>query len=331
MAAEIILTKAANAGLKYGLTRLYSALVNFPKQNDQRLREAWERDRDDHVVRKLQWLEETLEDVRKTIVDFAAQVEAQSEDPQMHRVWDNFVYESIREATAERREMLAAADAGIVDPRLTIEQKARVERILRQLDPDDVRALYGIDRAVVEDSELYELWGRLPNRDVLVSTGCLRLDPGPLAGAGGVGKPIPQVTPMGYDVLRVMRTYCRKRGAPFEVPGRHPEPDAEACQRAWAMIDRAGLKELMELARRSPTYKAYTLPGRQPFAELSFGGFRGADAAEGLKYVESATATESAFNIQVREHESVAYISVSGPHEILRVPADELEARWTAG
>jgi hypothetical protein len=57
------------------------------------------------------------------------------------RVLDNYGYEAAREPMDERRRMLAYAAAGSVHHTLTIAQLARVERMIRELDPDDLVVL----------------------------------------------------------------------------------------------------------------------------------------------------------------------------------------------
>ena len=61
---------------------------------------------------------------------------------------DNYGYEAAREAIDARRSLLAAA--GSVCSALTIAQMARVERALRELDPnfcdDSTSSLKAVDR-----------------------------------------------------------------------------------------------------------------------------------------------------------------------------------------
>jgi hypothetical protein len=329
---EVLLAKAGSVGARYGLKKLAGAIKSFTEKNDVRLREAWEHERRDHVVRKLYWLEQIVADLQSRIDSFAEQVEAQTDDPQLHRVWDNFVYEAIREATNDRREMLEAADAGTVDPRLSVHRKARVERTLRQLDPEDVRALYGIDRMVAPKRERYETWKRLPNGDILVAAGCLRMNPEALAGFGGTGTPVPEIAPLGSDVLKVMRLYLRKHGPSFEVPGHHPEPDAAVRERAWGHVDMIpGLRDFLDWSKRASGYRVYNNPNDEGPHELAFYDLKGADAGEARRLIERIGLMESdRFRLEVRETDDSLFVQLKGPHDVLRVVADDLDARWTS-
>lgn len=331
---EMILAKLAGGVLlRYGAKRLDAAMRQFFGANDARFREAVELDKQDHLLRKFTYLEETMADLEAQFVDLGAKVDVQSDDAQMHRLWANFVWESIREATAERREMLAAADAGIVDPTLTIEQKARVERTLRQLDPTDVRALFGFELIGNADgylarNELYELWKRLPDGDVLVSSGCMRLNPEPLAGAGGAGKPVPEVTPLGRNVLRVLRVYVRKRGPSFEIPGRPPVPDEQTRQAVKSSLDAvAGLRDLLEWARHA-SFVSFAVPrtGGEARLEAYFDAETLLGRVKGL--VDAVDRAVAPVRVAIERHSAHAFVKIEGPFEILRVVADDAWARW---
>ncbi len=332
--AEIVVAKLAGGALfRFGVKRLVAAMTQFLESNDARLRDAWELERRDHVVRKLFWLEETVVDLGARIADLGSKIDVQADDPQLYRVWDNFVYESIREAIAERREMLAAADAGIVDPTLTIEQKARVERTLRQLDPADVRALFGFELignagGHRERDEVYQLWKRMPNGDVLVSSGCLRLNPEPLAGAGGAGKPIPEVTPLGRNVLRVLRVYVRKRGPSFEIPGRPPASDEQTRQEVCTRLDAvAGLRDLLEWVRHAD-FVSFAAPKRGGEARLEayFDAETLLGRVKGL--VDAVDLAVAPVRVAVEQQSAHAFVKFEGPFEVLRVVADDAWARW---
>jgi hypothetical protein len=123
----------------------------------------------------------------------------------------NYDLEAAREATDERRRMLAFASAGSVNLDLTIAQLARVERTIRELDPGDVDELSTLARAT-------ELFSRSDVHSVaLFTSGCVWLgeksfgmfsdDPRP-------GGPIPRevfLTATGEHVLKVLDGYIRAR------------------------------------------------------------------------------------------------------------------------
>src|SRR5258708_2639838 len=75
------------------------------------------------------------------ILEIEGVLQALVEDPQFYRVRRNYGFEGAREALDERRRMLTCATAGSITPDLTVAQLARVERTMRELDPDDVKLL----------------------------------------------------------------------------------------------------------------------------------------------------------------------------------------------
>ncbi|HEY3237576.1 MAG TPA: hypothetical protein VGJ84_22845 [Polyangiaceae bacterium] len=70
-----------------------------------------------------------------------AKLEALASDPCIQHVRKNYAYEACREALPKRRRMLAYASADLLALDLTVEQKARVERTLRILDPAEIELL----------------------------------------------------------------------------------------------------------------------------------------------------------------------------------------------
>lgn len=144
-----------------------------------------------------------------------------SPDDQEVRLLFNLRWEAAREATDERKEMLAAAAAAMMVSRASVEDRARVERTLRQLDPIDVRVLHGIDRITGRNArERYKRSMTQERRSVLQAAGCVDIDYGPLAGFGGVGVPELSVSFTGALVLKFLRAYLRKVGPAFEDPVR---------------------------------------------------------------------------------------------------------------
>lgn len=119
-------------------------LREHSSQNDDALRGALDAD-----ARK--WRVERDAAVEQRLTELAAradsegvqhsQLTAMLADLQFWRLQAGFEWEALREATDARRRMLAFAAAGLFSVDLTIEQKARVERALRALDPSDVLEL----------------------------------------------------------------------------------------------------------------------------------------------------------------------------------------------
>jgi hypothetical protein len=92
-------------------------------------------------------LGEQIEHVRGLVEmrpELEAIAEGQAEDQQLRRLLFATGDEASREAMRDRRIMLACASAGLIDPTMTIAEKARAIRALRELDPSDIRALYAL-------------------------------------------------------------------------------------------------------------------------------------------------------------------------------------------
>ena len=105
-------------------------------------------------------------------------LDALTGDLQLQRVFRNFAYEASREAIAERRRLLAHASVGVLlDPDFTIAQKARIERTMRELDPDDVKLLEKIARAGAKDgmeAAFQVLNGGGASADALLASRCVQ-------------------------------------------------------------------------------------------------------------------------------------------------------------
>lgn len=115
-------------------------------ENESRLQAETE------VAKRLEELERQASNVNS----FRERITAMVEDMQFFRVYANLRYETIREAMNDRRKMLSVAAGGLIDPDVPITQKARAERTLRLLDPDDVFLLRRLARVEPETVELRE-------------------------------------------------------------------------------------------------------------------------------------------------------------------------------
>jgi hypothetical protein len=149
----------------------------------------------------------------------------------------NYEFEAQREATAERRRMLAFASAGSVNLELTIAEIARVERTVRELDPHDVLLLRQlaqitdpppppVPRAMDTTNEIYGPWEKscaeraeerrsaadssAPFGEILTSAGCTAITP--LRNTYGQTFPTGiRVTRLGEHVLKIMHGYIVAR------------------------------------------------------------------------------------------------------------------------
>jgi hypothetical protein len=332
-------------------------LLNWLKQRAARNTEAIERARkeafEDWVIELRRAVPAVVEYLAQRVEELEARLEEVANDPQMMRIYDNFGYEAAREAIDERRRMLAMAAAGILDTDLTIEQKARVERTLRQLDPGDVRTLYALSRVVgrvdpnpsdrqrptcVNESELcFRVLRRAPSGDVLVAAGCVCVDA--FAGLGASWQEA-HITSVGQDVLLALRAYVRVRGEPFEVPGRERQSGDRSEDEAASIIRSvSGLTDFLlwttnrsrHLLRLYQRPKSPVEPGRlkvfiddgaaQPWLLI---------LSERLKDTElTLTVTETTYTDEAHVVIPSFAVELTGPHDILRAAAELAEAHWS--
>lgn len=208
------------AGLKQ-LRTLYEILCKRQGEATRRLLEARNEESfawaADLALRDRERLE-ALQSQAAKIADLEEKLAALVADPQFFRVRTNYCFEAAREAIDERRRMLAYAAAGSLAPGLTVGQIARVERTIRELDPDDVKFLkllseYG------DDGSRYSGWQENDESGhVLLAAGCVdkqtTVDAGTFVFAAGTRLPsgersLLSITPLGLRVLHILDLYLR--------------------------------------------------------------------------------------------------------------------------
>lgn len=153
-----------------------------------------------------------------------------SEDRPTLTVLGNLGFEAAREALPERKAMLAAAVGGILRPQFDTQLRARIERKLRELDPEDVRHLYGISLvprpqmtdppsqpgATVDHHAMarHDYAGTQPQQlEILVSSGCIERHR--LANYSGMGL---SLTSIGNNVLLTVEDYVVDCGPVSPLP-----------------------------------------------------------------------------------------------------------------
>lgn len=157
-----------------------------------------------------------------------SELEALAMDPQFERVLGNYQFEASREAMDERRRMLALAYAGSLHPGMTVAQLARVERVIRELDPEDVKVLAAVRRInapplneerVFEDGEqaLHDERIQLLKESgasgaALVASACVAIND-PVSTWAMQSSCV--ITPIGEWVLAVMGAYLRVVDGPL--------------------------------------------------------------------------------------------------------------------
>jgi hypothetical protein len=334
-------------------------LARIPKQNDEAFMAARRDVYEDWVIEvseATKWLAAFMAD---RFPEFQARLEERNADPAVPRLLANYARAADSEPIDERRRMLAFAAAGLVDVTLTVAEHSRVERILRELDPEDVLWLrvlsqssanhYG-DTLVGSPAAIrYWLWvHETPSPDVLTSAGCLRIVH-PLF-AGGAQSPPEEahVTTEGNKVLRVLRPYFRARPLPKVPPGRGPRPGDRSEGAAWAMIDACGTirADVRRLAMRAATPARYDFPKlhwqtRAPppanaKAILRLNAVPSAEAETFLAEHPAADVSQQimtpvdTLGVASAPHDgSTRSVQVHGPHDVLRWLADDVEAEWT--
>lgn len=312
------------SAIEADLTEIYREYVRDVERGFKELRDAFH-ERGENVDG---WLAETREDV------------------QLLRVWRNFTWEAQREAIDERGKMLAAAMLGTLDSNMSVEVKARVERTLRELDPDDVRCLWGIYRTGghwladgsspkfahrdnVPEQIRYQIWHTCGSADTLVATGCVRVT----THGGKLGSIVyhtASVTPLGQSLIRVLRKYLKERGAPFDVPGRYPEQTPEQALQSWKLINEAGLRPLVDYVQKAQLPRVqYDIPppgGYSHVPGLPKLIIEGHTSIDRSKLVElTGQLRGDAFRLVMPGSKE---LHIHGPAEALRTIAEHVDATW---
>ena len=162
---------------------------------------------------------DALEHAQRKITDDLA------DDPQFLKILDNYGYEAAREAIVERRRLLACAAAASLTPKLSIGQIARVERTLRELDPENVKALHELELTRADEwdgpfandprgAAMFQRFSRMGlSADALEAAVCVRVRlAGSIQNYGDAH--IAWVTHTGADILEICALYLLGENAP---------------------------------------------------------------------------------------------------------------------
>lgn len=241
----------------FGLAHKFRA---FAKTEPLALTVAVKEDYRELVVEHEQWLQHVMQrllDCGERDDVLAARLDAFADDRQAQRVVHGLFFEAMREALDDRRRMLAAAAAVLTVPDLPVEEKARCERTLRQLDVADVAWLDVLDkicgnihngRAYGDDAALrHEVWNNSPSKEALVAAGCVAVSY--TAGAGG-GQALAHITRTGGSFACFGSSSSRSRRylIPF-LEDRYFRSLARSRDAAFAFVDSA--IPALRLERRS--------------------------------------------------------------------------------
>jgi hypothetical protein len=189
-----------------------------------RLVEKLQAYRDNSQSRRLSNLEIFDRQVRHALAEHAEILESGAvtpeellNEPEFQRIADNYAVEAQREALLERARMLAYALVGtLCSENLTISQKSRVERVIRELDPADVLLLHRLSLVRIEQQpndsfdregmKRMEMLGHEPlSCDVLRASGCVNWENN---GGFDGGVNYAYITSIGRNVLDILRSYA---------------------------------------------------------------------------------------------------------------------------
>jgi len=234
-----LLAKGGIAVARVAFSELHKRWREFADGNTQRMREAeaiegrsWRAQRDALVDERLRQLEARATAQGELGAGTAAAVQALFDDHQFGRLEWNYELEGARETTDERRRMLGFAAAWSVEPELSIAQLSRVERTIRELDPEDIDVLKrladqqaaapalrrGQPQAIAEPAHrealekhhenMYVGWLHYrPAGEVLPAAGCVYIAPRATNYSTTTARI--EVTDLGKNVLRVLDGYIR--------------------------------------------------------------------------------------------------------------------------
>lgn len=212
--------------------RAASEIEKYGNRNTARMEEMWEIERRTWQAQRLAATErrlQALEDATSDKALFEQQLEEMLSDHQFHKLQANVEYDAVRESTDGRRVLLAYLAAGLSDPNLSINEKARLQRTIHGLDSADVLLLDRLDRIddrsfvpdpkkpTSADDQLRSHLLRIRYmaaqeepiaRDVLVSAGCLYAD------FQDFGGPSANVTRLGAQLLKVLAFYLADHRSP---------------------------------------------------------------------------------------------------------------------
>jgi hypothetical protein len=211
-----------HALVKAGKVALAPAVKNFvqrlPKANDEAFDKSRRETFEDWTVEVAIRSQQQYEYLSARLEGLEASVASLANDVACMRLAANYARAADSEPTPERLRMLAFADAALIDSRLTVAKHSRVERILRELDPDDVLWLDVLEKVVGvrrgadtfphQDALRWSVWNDCPASDILVASACVRTRHVG-GGAGAADWDGAVVTTEGRLVLHVLRLYVR--------------------------------------------------------------------------------------------------------------------------
>ena len=161
--------------------------------------------------------------------------------------------------------MLAHAAAAIAKLEISVGEHARVQRVLRELDTEDLLVLHALwltrSGPRTERCERFHAWERA-DAESLVASGCVRIDIRSEDKWDSTTFQTADVTGTGRLVLRVLNDFIRSKG-PFETLAGHDVDAFLTRAQVFALLERVpGLLKIVEKHRSAGFSGLATYNGR---------------------------------------------------------------------
>lgn len=322
---------------KYVLGRVSGQVRAAMTRHTDDLLAAYKRDAEDWRLQRILALDKQYADLEGQVEDLNAKLDEMFADRQFIRLYDGIEAQALLEALDERREMLAALGAGIIDPRLSLEERVDVERVVRTLAPVDVMTLYGLsqvrgrtDTDGTRCGDTQTLVTRVLERSNRKGKLAACLEDRIVGGVIGAGASRTySISLLGQQVLQVLRCYTEGKAVPFPIPGREPIPveQAEAAWHAVGQLD--GLKAFLDLAkaeqkRRGRIGMQYC-QGKDVKPKINVNVFT-AEMRAGVAALNGVSRAGIDVTVTERNEHGFFVVYVEGEDAILRVLADHIDA-----
>lgn len=309
-------------------------------RNTDDLLAAYKRDAEDWRLQRILALDKQYAHLEGEVENLNAKLDEMFADRQFIRLYDGIEAQALLEALDERREMLAALGAGIIDPRLSLEERIDAERAVRTLAPADVMTLYGLsqvrghtDTDGTRCGDTQTLVTRVLERSGRKAKLGQCLDDRITAGGygGGGASRAYWLNKLGWQVLQVLRCYVEAKEAPFPIPGREPIPLVQA-ETAWAAVDQLdGLRWFLNWAkaekkRRGRIGMQYC-QGKDVKPKINVNVFA-ADVRAGVAALNGVSRAGIDVTVTDQNEQGFFVVYLEGEDAILRVLADHIDATF---
>lgn len=286
-----------------------------------------------------------------------AEYDRRTADDEFMAVTANYFRAAHQEPLEERRRMLAFAAASIANLDLSVAELARVQRVIRELDPSDVVELYRLwlvpsasrdprrsrpDDAAVQRYYFWENTGAA----ILETSGCLSVEAWLQENTDALGgratRKEAYVTAIGRNLLAAMRPYLAARAPDVaDIPGHAVAATFRSKTAAEAAVAELipNYRELLSASRKGlryfcPNPFGEVDPPTQTGAVLELVAPSGLVAELRSKVVPLSAMPFNAESVQIAHvlepnSDGFAHVRVVGPHDVLRHIAYEYGAVWS--